>query len=154
KGGMRRLKLFGWVEVKLYHPGPPRHDDEWCWAAVVDRHVLLGAHDALAESLFGPRTGGLFPPLAPQRGLPTPASSTVKREFAAEREALSPSWVSWAELKAVKWAEETAPAEFNLNKYRRAPDGQFLAEPEADFPDELALPPDEELEAGQEWQVG
>jgi hypothetical protein len=92
-------------------------DDE-AWYAVINAGQLLEQSYHTFGSLFGVRDRSRFSPIAAHRGLPDDASETVIEEGGTPPDGKnwsayhSHTWISWAELKAVNWAEiEDAPGE-------------------------------------------
>ena len=106
------MQMWGWVEVRplLSDPASSRPDKNW--SAVIDAGggLLFGNYHAYG-CLFGVANSD-FEPLAPGRGIPEDASERVRQDLAAwDTDAFSPSWVTWAEIKAMDWEEEAADGE-------------------------------------------
>ena len=95
--------IHGWVEVG---------DDE-TWYAVINAGQLLDRNYDTFGMLFGVRNRAGFTPVAPDRGLPTDISDEVREHGnppeGADDDAWicyhSPTWISWAEVRAIQWEE-------------------------------------------------
>ena len=83
-----------------------RHFDEEDWYSVVDAGIILDRDYSLFGSLFGVRNYTDFAPVAAGRGLPPHVSDEVRGHAECEGHH-SDTWVTWDELQAVDWEEET-----------------------------------------------
>lgn len=104
-------------------------EDDARWAAAIDIDLLYAGrgYDAFG-CLFGVRNYAGFRPLAAGRGLPADASEAVRGEFADwGSDGHSPTWISWAELKGVDWAEPAEAVDARIHEYRRTPDGWVMS---------------------------
>ncbi|WP_405495747.1 hypothetical protein [Streptomyces sp. NBC_00096] len=104
-------------------------EDDALWAAAIDLDLLHHgrSYDAFG-CLFGVRNSAGFRALAADRGLPEGASELVRGQFAEwGRDAHSPTWISWAELKRVDWAEPAERVDARIHEYRRTADGWVMS---------------------------
>ncbi len=111
--------IHGWIEIALQ----PFPEDDKSWVALVDVLFLFWRDYDLFGCLFGVRNYADFRPLAPDRGIPEDASTTVREGFFKEAE--NPSWILWSELKAVDWEEETLTPHVRLNEYHYDENGEL-----------------------------
>lgn len=91
-------------------------------------------------SLFGVSNYAHFKPIAPDRGLPTDASGSVKYEWShwktnkvdlddEYQEMFHPTWISWQEMKNIDWEEEAEEIdERSFFVYKRGTDGELINE--------------------------
>ncbi|MBS2546674.1 hypothetical protein KGQ19_07320 [Catenulispora sp. NL8] len=119
--------ISGWIEILTedWNSG----DIAERWLAVVDLgHLYLGRDYDAFGCLFGVRNFAGFRPLAADRGLPEDASAKVQDECEGIG-GHSPTWISWAELAVVDWAEPAVRVDERVHKYRRLSDGslQFVS---------------------------
>lgn len=113
--------IHGFVECADEDGGP--------WTAAIDIDLLYRGrgYDAFG-CLFGVRNFAGFRPLAEGRGLPQDASETARAEFAEwGRDGHSATWISWAELKRVDWAEPAEQVDARVHEYRRTEDGWVMS---------------------------
>lgn len=83
------------------------------WYAVIDAGELLDRNYDAFGMLFGVRNRAGFAPVADHRGLPADVSDSVREHGTPPEDAddemwicyHSPTWVSWAEIKAINWEE-------------------------------------------------
>jgi hypothetical protein len=93
------LCTHGWVEAKyLCHTSDADWREVACFNFCAQEYELL-------SWLFGVKDHVDFEVLAPERGLPSDASSRVRREAKQKSYAGGHSWVTWKELKDVDWQE-------------------------------------------------
>jgi hypothetical protein len=165
------IDINGWVEVwspprLIYKSEGPGGD----WYATIDVGWLLIRNSLVYDCLFGVRGFGIFPPLVPERGLPEDCSSKLQPYRALRPPWPStfhnPTWVTWAELQAADWEEETPLDRTRLHSYSRDDAGQWVADRAAFIDDHfktqfaplVGLEPrvayDHEFPLGQEWEVG
>src|SRR5262249_13873315 len=137
---------------------------------IVDRN-----YDAFG-CLFGVKNYARFVPLVAQRGLPDDLSEGVRAVAEHYRSTagcfLDPTWVSWAELKAVNWDEKSPATDLRIHKYKRDEGGEGVCEGKSEWlrpPQAEPLPLSEQhvhvlaveeaiaaprgLPEGQEWEV-
>ena len=106
--------IDGWVEVRQLPPGYRTWHTTPPWIAVITVGSLLDQNADMFGSLFGVRNVTRFRPVAADRGFPADPSvelaSAMSRlaPFVKTGEVGHASWLTWAEIKAINWAE---PAE-------------------------------------------
>lgn len=127
------VDVMGWVEVRpSYHKPDSDFDFDRQWVAVVSNvGFLAGRNYEMFGCLFGVRNHANFIPLAAERGIPDDASEDVQHKWAEFNdrwpdEAFSPSWITWAELKAVDWEAEAPRADSCIHQYKRDEQGQLV----------------------------
>ena len=126
--------IRGWVEIRipriLEDDDSPDH-----WASVITVRSLLGRNYDAFGCLFGVTNYAHFKPIAAGRGLPADVSDTVREQadhFSPLAGAyLEPTWVSWAELRAMDWDEEALEADSRLHQYRRNQAGELVYDTKA-----------------------
>jgi len=93
--------MCAWIEVR--NPGD---QDQAVWQAYERVNNVPRNYDAFG-CLFGATNYLDFPPVAAERGLPPDVSTPVQAaatEMAVDSAGFAwPTWVSWAELKAIDW---------------------------------------------------
>jgi hypothetical protein len=68
--------------------------------------------------LFGVRNYANFKPIVPERGIPDDSTDQIKTDFArAAEDSFSPTWVTWSEIKAIDWEEETDVEPYRVLTY-------------------------------------
>ncbi|MGW0786384.1 hypothetical protein [Streptomyces sp. NPDC002913] len=150
--------IYGFIECRHGYSGDG--DPAPFWQPAIELDLLYDNRDYTAfGSLFGVRNHhGALEPLAPGRGLPEDTSDTVARAHLGH----GTTWISWAELAAADWDEETAEPDAYLHLYRRPAPGDPWVFEERSLPvDRFAElsgrtpPPDGRgWPAGTEWEDG
>jgi hypothetical protein len=93
--------ILGWVEW-LHHE---REDGFRYWVGVVKIDGLMERNYGMFGSLFGHRNVGGFAPIAAGRGMPDDASDDAQY-LLLDRGGTEATWISWDEIRAIKWEEE------------------------------------------------
>lgn len=101
---------------------------ESVWKQVADLYPLYQGrnYDAFG-CLFGFQNHANFRPIAEGRGLPSDASSEVREHYEGYgEEPAGASWVSWVEIKAIDWEEETEQPDSRVHRYERNEQGELI----------------------------
>lgn len=95
--------IHGYVEVDIRH----NEDDEQWWNPAGNLFPFVGRSYDSFGCLFGVRNYSNLEPIAPDRGIPSDASSTVTDDYESWGvDAHSASHVTHEELQDVDWSEE------------------------------------------------
>lgn len=114
--------ITGWIET--------RDSDDEKWIAVTPLFFPLANRNyGIFANLFGVRNGGVFRPIAPERGLPEDCSDEVRQAFeeanaAYPGEIFGTTWITCGEIKAIDWEEQGTTRK--LNKYTKDPEGELI----------------------------
>ncbi|MDQ2906453.1 MAG: hypothetical protein ABI456_14315 [Ktedonobacteraceae bacterium] len=149
--------IAGRIECRLRYPIDSRKP----WTSAIDLSLLYHGRDYDAFGcLFGIRNYAHFRPVAAERGLPADVSREVKEDAESYGEGGSGhSWISWAEIKAIDWEEETEETDSRIHEYRRAEDGSLVYEGKSSLDPTFAKHVSYSLRAphswpeGQEWEI-
>jgi hypothetical protein len=77
--------------------------------------------------LFGMQNYANFRPIAEGRGLPPDvAPETREKHTDFGGEAAGTTWISWAEIKAIDWEEESEQADSRIHRYERNENGELV----------------------------
>jgi hypothetical protein len=93
------IDISGWVE-KLHEEDNGYHE----WSGVIRIRFLVERHYEMFHLLFGRGKISEVPPLAAGRGLPDDLSEEAWQDT-DDGVVVSPSWIMWSELDAIKWEE-------------------------------------------------
>ncbi len=96
--------------------------------------------------LFGWKNYANFRPIAEGRGLPSDVSSEVREDCERYDDEAGATWISWAEIKAIDWEEESEQADSRIHRYERNDQGELIYTRKATWDREFA----ELLEGQQE----
>ena len=101
---------------------------EAVWIAVRGLNSLYeGRNYDSFGSLFGWKNYANFRPIAEGRGLPPDVSSEVKEDCERyDGEEAGTTWISWAEIKAIDWEEESEQADSRIHRYERNDQGELI----------------------------
>jgi hypothetical protein len=157
---MMGIDIDGWIEVAT-----ELSREALLWMAVVKVEPLLNRNYDAFGCLFGVANFAHFQPIAAHRGIPFNASETVYRDFvnAADdsEDDLFPTWITWSEIHAINWEEESVHPDSRLHQYRRNEQGEFVYETKAVWSSNIAQLIGRSLEdvttqppiwsEGQEW---
>ncbi len=101
---------------------------EAVWKQVADLYPLYqGRNYDSFGCLFGFCNYANFRPIAEGRGLPPDASSEVREYYEGYgEEPAGASWVSWAEIKAIDWEEESEQPDSRIHRYERNEQGELI----------------------------
>jgi hypothetical protein len=115
--------INGWVEVLEINPGlrSPYHKQ---WVGLVKADNIVRRNYDMFGSLFGVANHTHLSPVVANRGLPGDLSEEVIDTYVrCEEDSVAPTWITWAEIKAIDWNEEAVdgrPHQYKLNH-----DGQW-----------------------------
>ncbi len=162
------IDIRGYVEIRSPITG--------VWSSVVEIRPIVDRNYDAFGCLFGVKNYARFDPIAAQRGLPDDLSEGVRAIAEHYRPLtgcfLDPTWVSWAELKAVNWDERAAGTDLRIHAFERDERGEWVFRDKSEWrrpPRAEALPLPERgshlsavleevavprgLPEGQEWEA-
>jgi len=116
--------IEGFIECRQQNAQSP----ETGWVVVRNLYPLYRGrnYDAFG-CLFGWQNYANFRPIAAGRGLPQDVSSEVKkRHDELGKEAAGTTWISWSEIKAIDWEEESEQADSRIHRYERNEQGELI----------------------------
>jgi hypothetical protein len=149
------VDLCGWIECRPLYP-----QDSLQWDAVTNLYYLAEGRDYDAFAcFFGVKNYARFRPIADRRGVPSDASKEVREELAPQDPAyvMAPSWVTWAELKAIDWDEPAELPDQRVHIYRLTEEGAKTFDTKAvvarSFLEE-ASQTEEQRQAARDWREG
>ena len=93
------IAIHGWVETLYEEDSGHRY-----WGGVISIYMLVERHYDIFHLLFGRGTISEVPPLAAERGFPDDVSEELWHD-ADYSAVVSPSWIMWSDLDAIKWEE-------------------------------------------------
>ncbi|MFE4394948.1 MULTISPECIES: hypothetical protein [Streptomycetaceae] len=118
--------INGFIECRAWFLRDEDGKPAWQAAVALDLLNTTRNYDAFG-CLFGVRNHANFRPLAADRGLPPDASQTVRAAVDTYGTTFyGTTWITWAEVRAVDWAEAAEAPDSRLHEYRRTPDGLTL----------------------------
>ncbi|MFJ2808073.1 hypothetical protein [Kitasatospora sp. NPDC087271] len=118
--------INGFIEYRDTHG--MQLDEDTAWDVAIDLQALYsGRNYDEFGCLFGVRNFAGFRPLAPDRGLPEELSERTRAAYDRVKGGIhSPTWISWAELKAVDWDEPAERADERVHMYGPGPNGTHV----------------------------
>ncbi len=107
--------INGWVEVSpSFRDASSPYLSDRRWDAVVKIGSIIQRNYNAFGCLFGVMNLVNFAPLAAERGMPDDVSEEAEAAYLEATEepasAFSPSWITWAELRAADWDARAATA--------------------------------------------
>ena len=139
---------MGWDITGMIECREATREQEAVWIAVRGLNALYeGRNYDSFGCLFGWQNYAHFRPIAEGRGLPPDVSSEVKEDCERyDGEEAGTTWISWAEIKAIDWEEESEQADSRIHRYERNDQGELIYKGKAIWDREFA----ELLEGQQE----
>lgn len=114
------VNMYGWVEVKISY----REN----WDGIIKIDELTYRWSDIFGSLFGVRNFTKMKPIAASRGLPLGLSKDAMRDSQGGYYEYAYTWISWAEIKAIDWDEESEDYTDIIHMYTRDKDGNLSYE--------------------------
>jgi hypothetical protein len=93
------IDIHGWVERLYEEDNGYRY-----WGVIISIYMLVERYYDMFHLLLGRGTISVVPPLAAERGFPDDLSEEAWHD-ADDDVVVTPSWIAWSELDAIKWEE-------------------------------------------------
>ncbi|HEY7416403.1 MAG TPA: hypothetical protein VH593_14515 [Ktedonobacteraceae bacterium] len=118
---------MGW-DINGFIECCPQTAQEAVWIVTEDLYPLYeGRNYDSFGCLFGVQNYANFRPIAEGRGLPPDVvPETRKRHAGFGPEVAGTTWISWAEIKAIDWEEESEQADSRIHRYERNENGELV----------------------------
>ncbi|HLG61180.1 MAG TPA: hypothetical protein VKY19_04550 [Ktedonosporobacter sp.] len=116
--------ITGFIECRQQNTQEP----DASWAMIENLYPLYrGRNYDSFGCLFGWKNFAHFRPIARGRGLPPDVSPEIRNAYAeAEEYAAGTTWISWSEIKAIDWEEESEQADSRIHRYERNEQGELV----------------------------